>query len=168
MAICDTTSWNSPRNLENLPGFLEKFSENPTKLWSASKKNGAPHTIIVAGAGLRAADLARYIFSVFFDYFRCLTPFRVLRKFQAKDAAVAKLFAKHIKIKDAIKFLQSMRTGMAVGTPIRLNDLMDKGISHRFTQNFYVIDSAISGALAIDKLERIVIDASYVDQKRRG
>ena len=40
---------------------------------------------------------------------------------------MAKLFAKHIKINDAIKFLKSNRTGMAVGTPTRLNDLMDDG-----------------------------------------
>jgi protein CMS1 len=58
-AIRDTTSWDKPRDLANLPGFLEKFSGNSTKLWSASKKPGAPHTIIVTGAGLRAAELAR-------------------------------------------------------------------------------------------------------------
>lgn len=60
-AIVDTTSWNKPRTLDNLPGFLEKFAGNSTKLWSASKKNGAPHTIIVTAAGLRAADIARQI-----------------------------------------------------------------------------------------------------------
>jgi protein CMS1 len=59
-AIRDTTSWNKPRTLDNLPGFLEQFSGNSTKLWSASKKNGAPHTIIISAAGLRAADVARY------------------------------------------------------------------------------------------------------------
>jgi protein CMS1 len=58
-AITDTTSWNNPRTLDNLPGFLEKFAGNSTKLWSASKKNGAPHTIVVTAAGLRAADIAR-------------------------------------------------------------------------------------------------------------
>lgn len=58
-AIEDTTSWSKPRTLDNLPGFLEKFAGNSSKLWSASKKNGAPHTIIVAGAGLRAAEIAR-------------------------------------------------------------------------------------------------------------
>lgn len=59
-AVQDTTSWTKPRSLDNLPEFLEKFSDNTTKLWSASKKNGSPHTIIVTAAGLRAADLARY------------------------------------------------------------------------------------------------------------
>lgn len=60
-AIQDTTSWDKPRTLGNLSSFLEKFSGNSTKLWSASKKNGAPHTIIVTAAGLRAADTARYV-----------------------------------------------------------------------------------------------------------
>ncbi|KUJ07321.1 uncharacterized protein LY89DRAFT_677939 [Mollisia scopiformis] len=132
-AIADTTSWNQSRTLDNLPGFLEKFAGNSTKLWSASKKNGAPHTIIVTAAGLRAADIAR-----------------VVRKFQTKDATVAKLFAKHIKIKDSIKFLKSTRTGIAVGTPTRLKDLLD------------------DGALQVDRLERIVVDASHIDQKKRG
>ncbi|RDL36058.1 Uncharacterized protein BP5553_06670 [Venustampulla echinocandica] len=132
-AIHETTSWNKLRTLDNLPGFLEKFAGNSTKLWSASKKNGAPHTIIVTAAGLRAADIARAV-----------------RKFQTKDAAVAKLFAKHIKLQDSIKFLKSTRTGIAVGTPTRLKDLMDEG------------------ALAVDRLERIVIDASHIDIKKRG
>ncbi|KAK6614669.1 hypothetical protein H4I96_00990 [Botrytis cinerea] len=132
-AVQDTTSWTKPRSLDNLPEFLEKFSDNTTKLWSASKKNGSPHTIIVTAAGLRAADLARAV-----------------RKFQTKDVKVAKLFAKHIKLKDSIGFLKSSRTGIAVGTPQRLKDLMDEG------------------SLAVDRLERIVIDASHIDQKKRG
>ncbi|KAL2065428.1 hypothetical protein VTL71DRAFT_3098 [Oculimacula yallundae] len=132
-AIEDTTSFSQPRILNNLPAFLEKFAGNSTKLWSASKKNGAPHTIIVAGAGLRAAEIARE-----------------MRKFQTKDATVAKLFAKHIKIQDSIKFLKSTRTGIAVGTPTRLKDLMD------------------DGALQVDRLERIVIDTSHIDVKKRG
>jgi hypothetical protein len=52
---------------------------------------------------------------------------RGVRKFQTKDATVAKLFAKHIKIQDSIKFLKSSRTGIAVGTPQRLKALMDDG-----------------------------------------
>ena len=58
--IKDTTSWEKPRSLENLPEFLETFSKDPKELGDASKKNGSPHTLIVAGAGLRAADLIRY------------------------------------------------------------------------------------------------------------
>ena len=53
---------------------------------------------------------------------------RVVRKYQTKDATVAKLFAKHIKLKDSVTFLKSTRTGIAVGTPTRLKDLMEDGL----------------------------------------
>ncbi|RKF71153.1 Protein CMS1 [Golovinomyces cichoracearum] len=132
-SITDTTTWDKPRILDNLPGFLEKFSGNITKLWSASKKNGAPHTIIIASSGLRAANIARTV-----------------RKYPSKEAKVAKLFAKHIKIKDAINFLKNNRTGIAIGTPQRIKDLIEQG------------------ALNIDRLERIIIDASHIDKKKRG
>ena len=131
--ITDTTAYDKPRTMENLPSFLEKYVQNPTKLWGASKKNGTPHTIVITGAGQRAADLAR-----------------VLKKMQSKDAQVAKLFAKHIKVAEAVTFLKNNRTGMAVGTPKRIEDVMD------------------DGALQVDRLERIVIDASHIDQKKRG
>lgn len=131
--ITDTTSYDKPRTIDNLPNFLENFVQNPTKLWGASKKVGTPHTIVVTGAGQRAADLAR-----------------VLKKMQSKDAEVAKLFAKHIKVAEAVTFLKAKRTGMAVGTPKRIEDVMD------------------DGALQVDRLERIVIDASHIDQKKRG
>jgi hypothetical protein len=58
--IKDSTSWEKPRSLENLPDFLEAFAGESEKLDRAPKKNGSPHTLIVAGAGLRAADLVRY------------------------------------------------------------------------------------------------------------
>lgn len=61
-AIRDTTAFAAPRVKENLPDFLEEFagSEQEKKwLGSAPTRKGAPHTIVVAGAGLRAADLVR-------------------------------------------------------------------------------------------------------------
>lgn len=60
-AIQDTTSWQEPRTLEKFPDFLESVTENPELLKKSPKKKGAPHTIIVAGAGLRAADIVRYV-----------------------------------------------------------------------------------------------------------
>lgn len=59
-AIADTTSWTKTRATEELPEFLEKFAEHPDRLGKAPSKKGTPHTIIVAGAGLRAANLVRY------------------------------------------------------------------------------------------------------------
>lgn len=131
--IADTTSWGKKRNLDNLPSFLENFSGNLNELWTAPSETGAPHTIIVASAGIRAANIARSV-----------------RKFPEKEAKVAKLFAKHIPIQDAIKFLKTYRTGIAIGTPQRIKDLTD------------------NGALKIDCLKRIVVDASHIDQKKRG
>ena len=58
--IRDSTSWKEPRSTDNLPAFLEAFAGENEKLDQAPKKCGSPHTIIVAGAGLRAANLVRY------------------------------------------------------------------------------------------------------------
>lgn len=59
--IADTTSWGKKRNLDNLPSFLENFSGNLNELWTAPSETGAPHTIIVASAGIRAANIARQV-----------------------------------------------------------------------------------------------------------
>ncbi|KAL2269538.1 hypothetical protein VTJ83DRAFT_1722 [Remersonia thermophila] len=131
--IKDTTSFDKPRSLENLPAFLEAFSRPSEKLDEAPSKNGSPHTLIVAAAGLRAADLVRAV-----------------RKFQKKGSPVAKLFAKHFKLEEQVSFLQKTRTGIAVGTPQRLIDLIE------------------NDALSLENLKRVVVDASHIDQKKRG
>ncbi|KAK5998876.1 Protein CMS1 [Cladobotryum mycophilum] len=132
-SIRDTTSWQEMRSLGHLPGFIENFSEHPEELTRTPKKNGAPHTIIIAGAGLRAADITRAV-----------------RKFASKDNLVAKLFAKHMKVNDQVSLLKNKKTGIGVGTPARLAELID------------------NGALSLDKLQRLVVDASHIDQKKRG
>ena len=38
-----------------------------------------------------------------------LREYRALRTFQTKEAVVAKLFAKHIKLKDAIEYVKKTR-----------------------------------------------------------
>ncbi|KAF2103958.1 hypothetical protein NA57DRAFT_70170 [Rhizodiscina lignyota] len=130
-AIQDTSNWEQPRRLEQLPSFLKKYASG--KLSTASKAKGSPHTLVVAGAGLRAADLTR-----------------ALRTFQTKEATVAKLFAKHIKLKEAVETCKKLRMNIGVGTPQRIHDLLD------------------DGALSSKELKRIVIDASHIDQKKRG
>lgn len=47
---------------------------------------------MIAGAGLRAADVVR-----------------ALRSFQNKESIVGKLFAKHIKLEEAKRFLERAR-----------------------------------------------------------
>ena len=36
-------------------------------------------------------------------------------------------FAKHIKLQESVEFLKTKRTGLAVGTPARLIDLLENG-----------------------------------------
>lgn len=112
-AILDTTTFSEPRTAERLPAFLEQFagSKRKKKLSSAPNAKGSPHTLVVAGAGLRAADLTR-----------------ALRVYQTKDCMVAKLFAKHIKLKEAIETVSKARIGIGVGTPQRIIDLLEDGM----------------------------------------
>lgn len=110
--ISDSTDFPSKRTTDNLAAFLEHRSKSSKKLSTAPNEKGCPHTIIIAAAGQRAADLTRAV-----------------RKFQTKDCAVAKLFAKHIKLKEAIDTVSKTRMGIGVGTPQRLIDLLDDGAS---------------------------------------
>ena len=160
-AITDTTSFSNPRTTDHLPSFLETFgsraggpgSTNPQKkkrtLAQAPKEKGSPHTLIIAGAGLRAADLTR-----------------ALRSFQSKESMVAKLFAKHIKLKEAVEMCGKTRMGIGVGTPQRLIDLLEAGGEGKGAEGGG--KKAGSAALSLKRLERVVVDASHIDQKKRG
>jgi protein CMS1 len=144
-AFVDSSAYAKDRTLANLADFLEDMApvtetgkpgskgKGKQILHTAPEPKGAPHTIVVTGAGQRAADLIRAV-----------------RAFGTKNNAVAKLFAKHIKLAEAVSFLEKHRTGLAVGTPARLIDLLE------------------NGALSVAHLRRIVVDASHIDQKKRG
>ncbi|KAK7628397.1 U3-containing 90S pre-ribosomal complex subunit-domain containing protein [Phyllosticta citricarpa] len=130
-SIRDTSSWDGDRTLNNLPAFIEKFAKGD--LTKAPKSNGAPHTIVVAASGIRAADLTRG-----------------LRKFEQKGTKVAKLFAKHIKLKEAMESCKRLKMNFGVGTPQRISDLLENEV------------------LSTSNLQRIIIDASHIDVKKRG
>ncbi|KAG8624415.1 hypothetical protein KVT40_007482 [Elsinoe batatas] len=137
-AISDTSEWRESREKENLPNFLEHFAGAGDKtkgvdLKRAPKAQGSPHTLVIAGAGLRAADLTR-----------------ALRQYQTKEAKVEKLFAKHIKLKEAIETVKKTRINIGVGTPQRIIDLLE------------------DGALKSTSLKRFIVDTSHVDVKKRG
>ncbi|KAJ4346118.1 Protein cms1 [Ascochyta clinopodiicola] len=67
-----------------------------------------------------------------------------------KDAKVEKLFAKHLKLADQVASLKKNRVDYGVGTPDRLSALLEEK------------------ALSTENLKRVVIDVSYIDQKKRG
>jgi protein CMS1 len=114
---------------------------------------GAPHTIIVTASGIRAADVCRSLKSG-------------LPKQGVEKPSVAKLFAKHMKVAEQVAFLNKekyagrlsisswiltcCRIGFGVGTPDRLAALLE------------------DGALSTANLKQVVIDVSYIDQKKRG
>ncbi|KAK9593144.1 Protein cms1 [Aspergillus fumigatus] len=152
-AFLDTSSFESPRSLDQLPAFLKAFSpDKGSGLSKASEQKGTPHTLVVCPAALRAADVVRWVDQTYIAVlgWRLIRCSRALRAFQSKDSTVGKLFAKHIKLEEAKQFLQRARIGLGVGTPARILDLID------------------AGSLKLDELERIVIDGSYIDQKQRG
>ncbi|KAH0543770.1 hypothetical protein FGG08_001952 [Glutinoglossum americanum] len=132
--------------------MVSKMRNKSTKLSSAPDMNGSPHTLVVTGAGIRAANLTR-----------------ALRKFQTEQATVAKLFAKHIKLEEAIAFVKKTRIGIAIGTPTRLINLLDE--DHGGVVSIFQVkltSAATAGVLSLENLQRLVVDCSHIDQKRRG
>ncbi|KAF9734944.1 hypothetical protein PMIN06_011017 [Paraphaeosphaeria minitans] len=67
-----------------------------------------------------------------------------------RNPNVAKLFAKHMKIADQVENLKQYKVDFGVGTPDRLSALLDQN------------------ALSTTNLKRVVVDVSYIDQKKRG
>ena len=41
---------------------------------------------------------------------------------------MAKLFAKHMKVAEQVEFLKNKKSGIGVGTPARLMELIDNGL----------------------------------------
>ncbi|CCJ30865.1 unnamed protein product [Pneumocystis jirovecii] len=122
--------WTDDLINKGLPAFLEQgLKYDPRYVPSAF---GSPHTIIFAMAALRVANITRS-----------------LRCYKTKEGDVAKLFAKHIKLKDHISYLSRTRLTIAVGTPGRIFDLVD------------------NEALKVDFLKWIVLDTTYIDVKKR-
>jgi protein CMS1 len=131
--ILNTTAFDQPHTASHLPGYLEKFVRGGRDKLLTGAKEASPHTLIVACSGIRVADLVRE-----------------LRVYDTKDSKVAKLIAKHMKLKENIEYLAKTKVGIAVGTPARLLDLVEQE------------------GLKTEELSTVVVDGSYLDEKRRG
>lgn len=130
-AFLNSSEYEKPRIPSNLPDFLEKFSPNGRDGLSTCAEKASPHTLVITSSGMRTADL-----------------YRELRIFQSDNAKVAKLIAKHMKLKENVKHMQENKIGIAISTPIRFKQLID------------------ADAISIKNLSRLVIDGSYRDDKR--
>ncbi|KPV75847.1 uncharacterized protein RHOBADRAFT_52866 [Rhodotorula graminis WP1] len=102
------------------------------------KATGSPRIIVVAGAALRVADLCRDVKSF---------------KTKTKDGLidVAKLFAKHFKLSEHVEYMQKTHVGLAVGTPNRIEKLLNE-----------------SDALHLTHLSHLILDVSHLDSKKRS
>ncbi|ELU11502.1 hypothetical protein CAPTEDRAFT_193913 [Capitella teleta] len=123
----------SPENTNPCPFFLDlvpkwkKFLKN-----SSSTEFGSPLLLVVSASGIRCANLNRDT-----------------KLFKTDAAKTAKLFAKHMKLKDQMKYLQTKPVHMGFGTPNRIHALLD------------------SGALKMNSVKFIVFDWSNRDSKLR-
>ncbi len=114
----DTTTWTGSRNLDTLVDFIVQGTHSfvlesrsiitfrakavpllHTRLLQRTKSSGAPTLLFLTGAALRVAD------------------------------GIAKLFAKHFKLEEHVRYLKKTKIGSAVGTPGRVGKLLcDTGI----------------------------------------
>ncbi|XP_013416299.1 protein CMSS1 isoform X2 [Lingula anatina] len=96
------------------------------------QENGAPLVLVICSAASRAVHLNREIQKTF-----------------KEKCKVAKLFAKHMKIEEQKKYLDSTVIQMGVGTPHRINALIEEG------------------ALKVDQIQHIILDWMWRDQRLR-
>jgi len=137
-SIADTTMWTGPRTLDQLADFIGKVLPTlRTRLSQKSKSNGAPTLIFVTGAALRVADVTRVLKN------------KKLRG--EKGGEVAKLFAKHFKLEEHVRYLKRTKVGAAVGTPGRIGKLI-----------------CDTDAFTLSAVTHIMMDVTFRDTKKRS
>ncbi|KAI8640187.1 U3-containing 90S pre-ribosomal complex subunit-domain containing protein [Parasitella parasitica] len=120
--LVNNENFKQEHTLEALPNYVKFGVAGHKKLAKKPTVLASPVALIVTHSAIRAVDLCR-----------------ALKEF-GSTAKVAKLFAKHFKIEDQIWFLEHESIHMGVGTPNRLQALVDQG------------------HLKLDNLELLVID----------
>ena len=131
-AFEDTSGFIEPRTAANLPALLEQYSPGGKDQLSRCKDKASPHTMVLAMSGMRVADI-----------------YRELVVYNNPKSKVGKFIAKHMKLKDNVKYLEDNKVGVVISTPQRFSDLVEQG------------------ALKSGSLKRIVVDASHQDKKKR-
>lgn len=86
-----------------LPNYRKLLSETP----SSKEDNGAPVILVIAASAIRATEIIKSISS---KLIKC---------------RIAKLFAKHFKVVEQIEMLSKDYYPIAIGTPNRLNKLIE-------------------------------------------
>ncbi|KAL0085673.1 U3-containing 90S pre-ribosomal complex subunit-domain containing protein [Phycomyces blakesleeanus] len=121
-SFVDNQKFKHEHTLEALPNYIKfgvaghkKLSKKPTELAS-------PVALVLTHSAVRAVDLVR-----------------ALKEFN-ETAKIAKLFAKHLKVEEQVIFLEKYPIHIGVGTPNRINTLLEQG------------------HLKLDRLELVIVD----------
>ncbi|GAA6025330.1 hypothetical protein JCM11491_000394 [Sporobolomyces phaffii] len=110
-----------------------------TTLGKLPKAHGSPRIIVLSGAALRVADLCRQVKS-----------FKVKQK-DGNVIDVGKLFAKHFKLNEHAEYLEKTYVGIAVGTPNRIEKLLNE-----------------TDSLKLTHLSHLILDTTHLDAKKRS
>ncbi|GAA5990083.1 hypothetical protein JCM5350_001093 [Sporobolomyces pararoseus] len=135
--IQDTSSVTTRDDL--LAFMKEALPTACTTLGKLPKAKGSPRILVVSGAALRVADLCRQVKN-----------FRVKLK-DDNLIDVGKLFAKHFKLNEHAEYLDKTFVGIAVGTPNRIEKLLNE-----------------TDSLKLTHLSHLILDTTHLDQKKRS
>ncbi|KAL6245713.1 Protein cms1 [Rhinocladiella similis] len=124
-AFRDTTSFDGIHSAGRLAAFLEKFSENGKTDLIECDAEAAPHTLIIAPSGIRAADL-----------------YREMRVFNTEQSKVAKFIAKHMKLQENVEYMKKNKVGIVIGTPARVIDVIKAGAIRTSSVRRIVVDGS--------------------------
>ncbi|WWD16377.1 hypothetical protein CI109_100803 [Kwoniella shandongensis] len=135
--LLSPAEYSVPKAVESAEGeasfvSLAKRVETLLKpLKSKKLETGSPRVIILSLSGLRCADVVRGVRDI------------------KGPGEVAKLFAKHFKLADQVKYLEKTKVTIAVGTPARVGKLLEEG------------------AIKITPTTVVLLDISHKDSKTR-
>lgn len=166
--LVDTTAFTRPRTEESLADFIREclpavveMLQDGTEI--ANTKFGQPLILVITGNAQRSADLSRGLrllaqqsnpgssaLSSKSSQNASGTSSNMEKAANGSSATVAKLFARHFKLKEHEAWLKDHICPLATGTPQRVAALIS------------------SGSLNLDSLVAIVIDQTWVDQKQRN
>ncbi|KAI7868292.1 U3-containing 90S pre-ribosomal complex subunit-domain containing protein [Spinellus fusiger] len=108
--------------LDELPKYIKFGVAGHKKLSKKPRELASPVVLVLTHSAVRAVDLVRS-----------------LKEFN-ETAKIAKLFAKHLKVEEQVTFLKTHPIHIGVGTPNRLNTLLEQG------------------HLKLDRLELVAVD----------
>jgi protein CMS1 len=157
-AVRDTSDTAAEaRSTDKMCAYLERYTARK-ELHSANKEPGTPHTLVLCASAIRVADVVRPLKTAYKPAVPDQRPGGKQQqpKKQKNAIEIVKLFGKE-KLKDQATMLSTTRVSIAVGVPGRVAALLAPADGE-----------AEDGSLKVRQLEQIILDASYLDSKKRG